>query len=56
MRNAGIPDDAKDELGGWKKQGTRAAIYEAKYTSPQLYEFICKVQYKGLNLSHPYLD
>lgn len=54
MRNAGIPDDAKDEIGGWSKRGTRASIYEAPYQPEQLYKFICTVEYAGLDLSHLY--
>jgi integrase len=55
MKRAGLPYDARDELGGWAKAGTRAKVYEARYSAQELYDFLSKVEYPGLNLSHLYI-
>ena len=55
MREADIPQDAVNQLGGWSGQGTHAD-YGRGLKPSTLYRHICKVKYDGLDLSHLYAN
>jgi len=53
LRNAGVPEERVDMLGGWARKGQSAKYGRAKLV-PMLKEEISKATYPSLELSHLY--
>ncbi|MBT5245052.1 MAG: tyrosine-type recombinase/integrase [Rhodospirillaceae bacterium] len=56
MREADIPEERQDALGGWESSGSTRKVYGSKFTPATLHSEISKVKYRGLSLSRLYLN
>lgn len=56
MRRADIPDQIVSALGGWTGDMGTQDKYGSKDSAQVLYEYISKITYPKLDLSHLYLD
>jgi integrase len=55
MREAGVPSEVVDALGGWTTPG-QAAAYGGGFSVPTLRRYISEISYPGLDLSHLHLS
>ena len=53
VRDAELPYEGALQLGGWSSNNTDS-IYGDGLKASKLYEYICRIEYKGLDLSHIY--
>ena len=52
LREAGVPVDRAEALGGWSASAGTSSIYGRGFTTKALQKEIAKVRYQGLGLSH----
>ena len=56
LRDAVVVDEIREAINGWTSDHSMDARYGTGYTVARLAEYIEKMNYKGLDLSHLYLD
>lgn len=54
LNRAEVSGSAIDNICGWAPTGTRKKHYQEPLNAKERYESICKLSYKGLDLSHLY--
>ena len=54
LRDADVPLDVREALGGWSRSGSAESIYGRGYKPNLLRPYVDKVSYPDLDLSHLY--